>query len=521
MPKYDADGRPYTSYEKCVRRLYLTNLFHPVKLGLQNMEELHEALGNPMDDPNRTVIHIAGTNGKGSVALKIARTLQSAGHRVGLFVSPHISSFRERMQIDSQPITEHEVQTHLPYIFTLCETRGIPATFFEVTTALAFRYFDKRGVDVVVLETGLGGRLDATNVLVEPDLCVITSIGLEHTRILGETVEEIAGEKAGIMKRGVPVLVGPNVPHGVMRGHAEEKGVEGYYECGDVLGAAMKSTTKDVNGVEYVDYDVENSQIATAALRLLQDKQREGTDKSTPVGQASKSLLPITDAIIKEGVSIRPPCRFEVITCYSTTTSDSTTITITTNDDHDNNNNNNNNNNSLAKDSKPVTVILDVAHNPPAMDLLANKLKATYPNQAKRIVTGFSIDKDLSLCAQSLLSIVPDPSSLHLVQAAHPRAARLEDMLQAEPRLEHSNFDQEDRSIEAQVRSAMRLAQERGEVLVICGSVFIMSEVRETLGIEEPRDSGYIAEVAGAGMRSGQENFGDKDPELEEEVVVS
>jgi len=484
------------------------------------MEELHEALGNPMNDPNKIIIHIAGTNGKGSVALKIAQTLENAGHRVGLFVSPHISSFRERMQINSQPITEHEVQTHLPHIYNLCETRGIPATFFEITTALAFRYFDKGGVDVVVLETGLGGRLDATNVLVKPDLCVITSIGLEHTRILGETIEEIAGEKAGIMKRDVPVLVGPNVPHGVMRGHAEEKGVERYYECEDVLGeGAIKSTTREVDGVEYVDYDIENSQIATAALHLLQSKQRrrngdgDGDGDSLPVGQASKQLYPMTDVDIENGVSLRPPCRFEEMTCHYSTTSDSTAITTSSSS------NSNTNINISTTTPKPITVILDVAHNPPAMDLLANKLKATYPNQAKRIVAGFSADKDLSRCAQSLLSIIPNPSSLHLVEAAHPRAATLEDMLKAEPRLGDSNFDEADRSIAAQVQSAVRLAQERGEMVIICGSVFIMSEVRETLGIEEPRDSEYIAEVAGSGMRSGQENFGDKDPEKEAVVA--
>lgn len=358
---------------------------------------------------------------------------------------------------------------------------------------------------MVVLETGLGGRLDATNVLVRPDLCVVTSIGLEHTRILGDTVEEIAGEKAGIMKSGVPVLVGPNVPHDVMRMHANNKGVEGYYECRDVLGPVTKSSTREVDGVEYVDYDVENSQIATAALHLLQKKH------STPMGQGSKRLFPITDADIKEGVSLRPPCRFEVMTCYYTNTSDSIAIMTPTPPIATNGNN------TSSATPKPVTVILDVAHNPPAMDLLTNKLKATYPNQVKRIVAGFSADKDLSQCAHSLLTIVPNPSNLHLVEAAHPRAARLEDMLQAEPKLKESNFDEKDRSITAQVRSAMRLACERGEILIICGSVFIMSEVRETLGIEEPRDSKYIAEVAGSGMKNGQENFGDKDPE---EVVV-
>jgi len=297
------------------------------------------------------------------------------------------------------------------------------------------------------------------------------------------------------------------------------------------------STTREVDGVEYVDYDAENSQIATAALKLLQRKQQlgrwngdgDGDDSSLRVvGQASKRLYPMTDADIAEGVSVRPPCRFEVLTCHSSTLSDVTTIT--TSSSSNKHTNTNSSTTTTTTQQKPITVILDVAHNPPAMDLLANKLRATYPNQAKRIVAGFSADKDLAQCAQSLLSILPNnnnnnnnnpSSSLHLVEAAHPRAASLEDIRLAEPRLNDSNFDEADVSIAAQVRSAVRLASERGEMVIICGSVFIMSEVRETLGIEEPRDSEYIAEVAGSGMRSGQENFGDTNPEEEEAVVVA
>mmetsp|Transcript_17978 Transcript_17978/g.29846 ORF Transcript_17978/g.29846 Transcript_17978/m.29846 type:complete len:153 (-) Transcript_17978:33-491(-) len=147
---------------------------------------------------------------------------------------------------------------------------------------------------------------------------------------------------------------------------------------------------------------------------------------------------------------------------------------------------------------------------------LLSKLERTYPSQKKRIVCGFSSDKDLSACGKSLLSTVGDPSRIHLVEAAHPRAAKLEDMLEAEPRLKGGNFDEEDRSITAQVKSGLRLAAEGGELLVICGSVFLMAEAREALGFDEPRDSQYIAEVAGANLRHGQENFADTDPEKEE-----
>merc|ERR1740124_1673716 len=186
----------HTMYEQMVRRLYMTNLFHPAKLGLDNIENLHRALGSPMDNPDITVIHIAGTNGKGSVAMKTAKTLEFAGHRVGLFVSPHVSSFRERMSVNGIAISEDQVARLLSRVFKACEEHGIPASLFEITTALAFLFYHEQNVHVVVLETGLGGRLDATNIVKYPALSIITSIGLEHTNILGDTKEKIALEKA-------------------------------------------------------------------------------------------------------------------------------------------------------------------------------------------------------------------------------------------------------------------------------------------------------------------------------------
>ena len=148
----------------------MTNLFNPVKLGLENMDKLHKSIGSPMDQPDISVIHIAGSNGKGSVALKTANTLRLADYKVGLFVSPHISSFRERIQINGEPLSEAQVEKYLKEVYDICEEQEIPATFFEVTTALAFRAFAQEGVEVVVLETGLGGRLDATNVIKHPAL---------------------------------------------------------------------------------------------------------------------------------------------------------------------------------------------------------------------------------------------------------------------------------------------------------------------------------------------------------------
>ena len=198
------------SYEQNLQRLYTTNLHHGMKLGLRNIQNLNTLLGYPYRHFH--CIHIAGSNGKGSVAAKIAKGLKSCYSKVGLFTSPHISCFRERIQINSQKISERNAAVHLDEIFSVAERENIPATFFELTTQLAFQHFANEKVDIAVLETGLGGRLDATNI-VSPLLTVITSIHLEHKEILGNTLEKISSEKAGILKPGVPAVLGPSACH--------------------------------------------------------------------------------------------------------------------------------------------------------------------------------------------------------------------------------------------------------------------------------------------------------------------
>jgi len=293
---------------------------------------------------------------------------------------------------------------------------------------------------------------------------------------LGDTIELIAVEKAGIIKGGAPVLVGPHCPHDTIRECAVEKAASGYYMCGDVLGGA-KDVNVDVDDGGYVDYDIENAMIARAALKILEMNGDSQGQKLFP--------FPIAEEILSQGLGQRPPCRFEEMTVPGP---------------------------SLT--GKMVKIILDVAHNPDAMVHLVKKLQATYPEMKKaRIVAGFSADKDLKMCGSALLDYVGDASRLHLVEAAHPRAAKLEDMLEAKPALGDSNFDEGDRSITTQIESALRLAEENDEMLIVCGSVFLMAEAREAIGIDEPRDSKYIAEVAGANLRHGQEFFADQDPE--------
>ena len=173
------------------------------KPGLERVEEFCRLLGNPHNDYH--TIHIAGTNGKGSTSHMMASVLQQAGYRVGLFTSPHLKDFRERVRVDGEMISEQEVVGFVER--NLSEIKRLGLSFFEITAAMAFEHFALQGVEVAVIETGLGGRLDATNIIT-PLVSVITNIGLDHTDLLGSTLQAVAAEKAGIIKRGVPVVLG-------------------------------------------------------------------------------------------------------------------------------------------------------------------------------------------------------------------------------------------------------------------------------------------------------------------------
>lgn len=230
-----------------------------IKLSLEEMKLALKKLSIPFFK----TIHIAGTNGKGSVSTKIAKSLELAGYKVGLYTSPHISSFRERIQINGSYIPEKAVVEHLKTI----QNHSINATFFETATLMAFLYFAKEQVDYAVIETGLGGRKDATN-CITPELSIITSIAIDHQEILGNTIEAIAYEKAGIIKKNIPALIGPRVPFQMIRQTTE-------------------TDLYQVKGI-FSTFDEENSAIAKQALHLLNIKHTGGC-------------------------SIRPPCRLEQV----------------------------------------------------------------------------------------------------------------------------------------------------------------------------------------------------------------
>lgn len=173
------------------------------KPGLDTVTALAAMFGEP--HKRLKTIHVAGTNGKGSTAHTLAAVLQSAGYKTGLFTSPHLLDFRERIRIDGKMIGEDEVTTFVESYLSRAD--GLQPSFFELTTVMAFDHFARHGVDIAVIEVGLGGRLDSTNIIT-PLLSVITNISLDHTALLGNTIELIAGEKAGIIKPGVPVVIG-------------------------------------------------------------------------------------------------------------------------------------------------------------------------------------------------------------------------------------------------------------------------------------------------------------------------
>lgn len=177
------------------------------KSGLENTYILDERLGHP--HKNYHTIHVAGTNGKGSTSHLLAAVLQSQGYKVGLYTSPHLRDFRERIRINGEMISQQDVADFIENVSPWIEE--LHPSFFEITTALAFKYFESQKVDVAVIEVGLGGRIDCTNII-SPLLSIITNISLDHTDLLGPTLVDIAREKAGVIKTGIPVVVGEYQP---------------------------------------------------------------------------------------------------------------------------------------------------------------------------------------------------------------------------------------------------------------------------------------------------------------------
>ncbi len=403
------------TYAELIEKLFAINIHGHTKYNLDTMQKLCGLLGSP--EKEFPSVHVAGTNGKGSVTTKMAKALELSGLKVGLFTSPHISCFRERIRINGEMISEKAVEKHLSKILTSINEHRIKASFFEITTLLAFCYYAEENIDIAVIETGLGGRLDATNVIT-PLLSVITSISLEHTTILGNTLAEIALEKAGIIKPGVQVVIGPRVPLNEIRAVAEIQNAPVYV----VQGA-------------FSTYNDENNAIAKKALQLLY----------------------ISDEYIVEGCKAMPPCRLEKVVLLE-----------------------------KFNEGQPLEIILDVAHNPDGLRSLFIAVEQMYPGVGIRIVCGLSENKEIHPCVSLLKE---NGTAFHLVQADSSRALNKE-ILRKE--FLNQNVPEEKiyvaSTLEESLEDAVKLAKKHQEILVVCGSFYIMSAVRAYFGIVESRD---------------------------------
>ena len=271
-----------TAADRTLRFLFDLQFFG-IKAGLENIREILEFLGNP--ERRFPAVHIAGTNGKGSTASMIASILTAAGYRTGLYTSPHLIEFSERIRIDGKPIARKEIVRYARSMRSRIEK--IKATFFEATTAMAFKYFADNEVDVAVIETGLGGRWDATNVIT-PLVSVITNIGLEHTEYLGSTISRIAFEKGGIIKPGRPCVTGARQPAAIkrLRSIAKKRGanlirvdrassVEIVNRSIDRLEVNLRSKGSDYDRLTISlagDHQARNGQLALLAIRQLDQK---------------------------------------------------------------------------------------------------------------------------------------------------------------------------------------------------------------------------------------------------------
>ena len=273
-------------YSEAIQYLYdSAPAFHLVgadayKPGLDHVLALMEQFGNP--HTRFRSIHVAGTNGKGSTSHLIAAVLQAAGYKVGLYTSPHLVDFRERIRINGQMIPEDEVVSFVQQIKNpKSKIKNLQSSFFELTTALAFSYFAEQQVDIAVVEVGLGGRLDATNIIT-PLLSVITNIGFDHTEFLGNTLKDIAREKAGIIKPGVPCVIGETDPETelVFIEAAKQNGIWGEGlettdcriwfadQCGYMRKRRLREApTCQLQGI----YQDKNQQTAYVALQVLQN----------------------------------------------------------------------------------------------------------------------------------------------------------------------------------------------------------------------------------------------------------
>ncbi len=476
-----------SNYKSMLKTLYNVNnllknkskegISAPADSSLDATRVLYRLVEYPLDSIK--TIHVGGTNGKGSTSHKIAQCLQSYGYKTGLFVSPHLSSFRERIQVNNVLISEEDFILYSKQVLALCVQHNITATLFELTFVIAGLYFKTLNCDFVVLEVGCGGIYDATNV-VATSLSIICSVSLDHTKVLGSTVEDIALNKSGIFKNKIHGLIGPGCPYDVCKQEAANRGAilhtlqevittNKHIDWHDLSEFSSPMTYSDASN-NIIDTDKLNSAISIAALILLKTAYPE-YDK-----------IIIDDNIVTRIVRKRPPCRWELHQVLVNTNGQ-----LRTNDGED-----------IASESSsstfPVDVIFDVGHNPAAISALVRRIKMEFSHRIVHIIYGVSRDKDVRQCLKQILSVVND-KCVHFTHSNSYRAvstSQLRKLFQEETGKELDDLGAS--GITDTVKKVLLVAATQSSqnksppVVIICGTGFILPEARQAIGIVEPID---------------------------------
>ena len=423
------------SYQECLKTIYKLGRFG-IKLELDTIQDILQSLGNPCQ--GFKTVHIAGTNGKGSTATYIAAILQQAGFKTGLYTSPHLVKFNERITVNGTQISDDQVVDTYEAV-RAADTGKRRATYFEIATAMGFYHFAKEAVDWAVVETGMGGRFDATNVI-HPEICVITNLSIEHTEYLGKTIKALAWEKGGIIKPGVPVVTAVSQPSGrkVLEAVAAEKSAPlMFYKTDFSMRKAAGAKTYAYKGLHHHfdglvkplpgEHQKENLSLALSACELI-FKKHKGTDPR----------YDFTEPLVREGLSkARWPGRLEQVM------------------DH------------------PL-VILDGAHNLHAVKVLAKYLSSFLKGRQLTLVLGILSDKPYE---KMLEHLVPLAGRVIITKARIDRSLDPSTLKQAAQRLtQHPVTVIED--VKGAVTHAVQTSNS-ADVVCIAGSLYVVGEAKE------------------------------------------
>ena len=407
--------------------------------GLSRIAELCEKMNNPQD--SLRFVHVAGTNGKGSFSCMLSEVLREAGYRVGLFTSPFIKEFNERIRVNGQDIPNEDLADVTEYVRGFADTMEDLPTEFELITAIALEYFRRQNCDIVVLEVGMGGRLDSTNVINTPILSVITEISLDHTGMLGDTVEAIAAEKAGIIKTGVPVMFSgtDTRARAVIANTAQRMGCAITYPVYDTLLVEQSS-------IEGSTFTYEGKSGYTISLAGLY-QPRNAAAVICAVEALRRGGYAISDEALRAGLACaRWSARFELLR------------------------------------RNPV-IIYDGGHNPGGVTVSFGSVARYFPNTKCTVLTGIMADKDY---AETVEISAPYIARAFTVTPNVPRALNGE--AYADTYRAHGVEATSCESIESGVAAAIEDARREGRPLIIFGSLYMYADIVSAVDKVLPRE---------------------------------